>query len=213
MGRTRCRVLLGACLAACSALSSAALAQDSEQYALLAPRRPSQSSEAASEPTAPTTSAASEMTLQPPVPEAPPAEMPEPAEEVPLAPKGFTGPSPFGRSLAQDDFLPIPDRWRVGFPTGYRPDVGGFGRYWDPYHQNVLKGDYPFWGNDKFIVITATSDTLVETRRLPTPSGVSSRVPNSIDFFGNGRQYLVNQNFILSMSIFKGDAGYRPRDW
>ena len=77
----------------------------------------------------------------------------------------------------------------------------------------MLKGDYPFWGNDKFLEITATSDTLAETRRLPVPSGVSSRVPNSIDFFGDGKQYLLNQNLILTASIFKGDAGYRPHDW
>ena len=161
------------------------------------------------------------MTLQPttatdagsmPAPEIPPA-LQEPAPEIPLAPKGYTGPSSFPRSLAQDDFLPIPDRWRIGFPTGYRPDVGGFGHVWDPYNQNVLKGDYPFWGNDKFIEVTATSDTLFETRRTPIPSGVSSLHPGSTDFFGNGKQYLINQNLILSASIFKGDAGYRPHDW
>src|SRR4051794_19850125 len=205
MGRTRCRVLLGACLAALAAVSSAP-AQEAEQYALLAPRRPS----AATESPPPSTSASDAMTLQQPAPEVPPPpEIPyEPAPEVELAPKGYTGPSPFGRSLAQDDFLPIPDRWRVGFPTGYRPEMGGYGHVYDPYNQNVLKGDYPFWGNDKFLMITATSDTLLETRRLPTPSGVSSLRANSIDFFGEGKQYLVNQNFILSASIFKGDAGY-----
>src|SRR3954447_15323395 len=107
MGRTRCRVLLGACLAATAAVQSAQ-AQDADQYALLAPRRPGQSSES----TPPPSSAASEMTLQatpqatPDVPPAP--EIPyEPAVEVPIAPKGYTGPSPFGRSLAQDDFIPI----------------------------------------------------------------------------------------------------------
>jgi hypothetical protein len=203
-------VLLGACLSPFAAVSYPP-AQEAEQYALLAPRRPS----AATESPPPSTSASDAMTLQQPAPEVPPPpEIPyEPAPEVELAPKGYTGPSPFGRSLAQDDFLPIPDRWRVGFPTGYRPEMGGYGHVYDPYNQNVLKGDYPFWGNDKFLMITATSDTLLETRRLPTPSGVSSLRANSIDFFGEGKQYLVNQNFILSASIFKGDAGYRPRDW
>src|SRR4051812_42743602 len=125
MGRTRVRVLLGACLAALAAVNSAA-AQEADQYALLAPRRPS----AASESPPPTSSASDAMTLQTPAPETPPApEVPyEPAPEVQLAPKGYTGASPFGRSLAQDDFIPIPDRWRIGFPTGYRPETGGFGR-------------------------------------------------------------------------------------
>src|SRR5437879_4396310 len=130
MGRTRSRVLLGACLAAFTTVSVAS-AEDGDQYALLVPRRPSQSSESTTEPP---TSAASEMTLQPPTtdqsplaPELPPEAM-EPAPEIPLAPKGYTGPSPYGRSLAQDDFVPIPDRWRIGFPTGYRPETGGFGK-------------------------------------------------------------------------------------
>ena len=99
-----------------------------------------------------------------PAPEMPP-EMQEPlAEEIPLGSKGYTGPSSFPRSLAQDDFMPIPDRWRIGFPTGYRNNVGGFGHIWDPYNQNVLKGDYPIIGNDTFMVLTGTSDTLVDAR-------------------------------------------------
>ena len=157
------------------------------------------------------------MTLQAPPPEAVPPPMPADtyvgAPEIPVMNKGYAGPSPFHSSLAQDDFIPIPDRWRIGFPTGYRPEMGGFGRVYDPYNQNVLKGDYPFWGNDKFLVLTATSDTIFEYRKLPTPSGVSSLRQNSIDFFGNGNQYLINQNLILSIAIFKGDAGYRPIDW
>src|SRR4051812_8095728 len=208
MGRSRSRVLLGACLASL-AVTYAASAQDQEQYALLAPRRPSVSSESATPPSstgAPST-AASEMTLQAPPPTTDAAAAPapelvppptfEPAAEVELAPRGFAGPTSIqggpamGRSLSPDDFVPIPDRWRIGFPTGYRPEMGGFRHYYDPYNQNVLKGDYPIWGNDKFLEIIATSDTLFETRRLPTPSGVSSREANSIDFFGQGKQFLV----------------------
>src|SRR5439155_18065989 len=137
MGRTRSRVLLGACLAALSAANAVAFAEEQgDQYSLLAPRRRTSEEETAPPPT----SAASEMTLQAPAPDAStmpapaiPPELAEPATEVQLAPKGYTGPSSFPRSLAQDDFIPIPDRWRIGFPTGYRPEVGGFGRIYDPY--------------------------------------------------------------------------------
>jgi hypothetical protein len=224
MGRTPRSVLLGACLAAIAATSVAAQEQvQPDQYALLAPRRRTSSDEDTT--TAAPTSAASEMTLSPttaesttvpdasmPAPEIP-QELQEQAQEIPIAPKGFTGQSSFPRSIAQDDFIPIPDRWRIGFPTGYRDNVGGFGHIWDPYNQNVLKGDYPIIGNDIFLNLTGTSDTLFEARRLPTPSGVSAREPNSIDFFGSGRQFFINQNLILSAAIFKGDAGYRPIDW
>jgi hypothetical protein len=110
-----------------------------------------------------------------------------------------------------NDFLPLPDRWRIGIPGDYVQQVrGGIA---DPYNQNVLKGDYPFWGDDKFLVVTATSDTLVEARKLPVPSGVSTTDAGDFDFFGQGDQVLVNQNFILSLEVFRGDTAYRPRDW
>ena len=226
MGRSRYGLLLRACLAGVSAMSTVGLAQDSDQYALLAPRRPSRSSDSSDSTDAQTatsapaaTSPADAVTLQTPPPDAassalaPEEPPPDYALEIPIAPKGYTGPSTYSPGPQNGDFIPIPDRWRIGFPEGYRPDLGGVGHIYDPYNQNVLKGDYPIWDNDKFMVINATSDTLVEARKLPTPSGVSSRKPNSTDFFGSGRQFFVNQNFIFTMSIFQGDAGYKPRDW
>jgi hypothetical protein len=110
-----------------------------------------------------------------------------------------------------DEFLPLPDRWRIGIPPGYVQNVRG--RAIDPYNQNVLKGDYPIWGQDKFFVLTVVSDTLLEWRRLPVPSGVSTLDPGSFDFFGVGKQFFLNQNLLVSMSLFQGDAGYKPRDW
>ncbi|HEY7086475.1 MAG TPA: hypothetical protein VH518_00220 [Tepidisphaeraceae bacterium] len=155
-------------------------------------------------------SAPSEFSLQPSTKTTAPA--PEPlAPPVDLTRMGYTGDSPFRAIPGTEDFLPIPDRWRIGIPAPYIQNVRG--HVYDPYNQNILKGDYPIFGNDKFLNITLTSDTLLEARRLPTPSGVSSVRPGSLDFFGSGKQYFINQNFILSMSLFQGDAGYKPRDW
>src|SRR6185437_8584707 len=44
------------------------------------------------------------------------------------------------------------------------------GRWWDPYNQSVLKGDYPIRGNELFMVLSAVSTTGVEQRRAPTSS-------------------------------------------
>ncbi|MCS7033651.1 MAG: hypothetical protein NZ561_06605, partial [Phycisphaerae bacterium] len=110
------------------------------------------------------------------------------------------------------DFLPLPDRWRIGVPGNYIQNVRSPGRYLDPYNQNVLKGDYPFYEDEWFVVLTAISDTLFEYRKLPTPSGMSAAEPNRIDFFGFGDQYLAIQNLILSVEIFEGNAAYKPRD-
>lgn len=136
-------------------------------------------------------------------------------------PPGYVGrplgghPSPIETS---PDFVPIPDRWRLGLPNWNRyerpieaPYVPG--RWWDPYNQNVLKGDFPILGQNVFISLSAISDTLFEARRVPTASGVSSANPDSADVFGNGDQLLLNHNFIVSMELFKGDTAFKPRDW
>lgn len=102
------------------------------------------------------------------------------------------------------DFLPIRDRWRIGYT----------GRWYDPYNQNVLKGDYPLFGQDVFFSFTAVSDSLFEARNLPTPQGASRETAGtSGDFFGRGRQLFFNQNFIASFELFQGSTAFRPRDF
>jgi hypothetical protein len=118
------------------------------------------------------------------------------------------------------DFIPIEDRWRIGFPDWdrYPEAIPGeypyrIGHWWDPYDQNVLKGDYPIIGQHTFFDLTATSDTFSEFRRLPTPSGVSAADPGSQNFFRGGNQTFVQQFFITSFDLFHGDAGFKPLDW
>jgi hypothetical protein len=137
-----------------------------------------------------------------------PSTKPAAVPEESLEPLGYAPRPPLRRS---DDFLPVPDRWRIGLPGGYIQNTRG--SIIDPYNQNILKGDYAFLGQDKFLVVTATSDTLFEARRLPVPSGVSTLGSNSFDFFGSGVQQLINENVIVSVEIFQGDASYKPRDW
>jgi hypothetical protein len=142
-----------------------------------------------------------------------------PAEPVLRRPSGYVGSSAVRSGGGSSDFLPIPDRWRIGGPpeTRFSGEQGAFGSsrtgWFEPYKQNVFKGDYPILGQDIFLSISAISDTLLETRRLPVPSGVSSKDVDSLAFFGAGRQYLLNQNFILSVELFEGDTAYKPRDW
>src|SRR5262245_50876277 len=156
---------------------------------------------------------------RPPQPaEAPPiVGTPSPAESEPT---GYAGKSLGGHPAPIDtspDFVPIMDRWRIGMPEWNRygrpldvPYVRG--RWWDPYNQSVIKGDYPIFGQNIFMNLSAISDTLFEARRIPTASGVSANSAGNADNFGGGDQLLLNQNFILSASIFKGDTAFRPRD-
>ena len=129
----------------------------------------------------------------------------ESSEPVRRLPSGKTRPSePELAELERSDFLPIKDRWRIGYT----------GRWWDPYNQNVLKGDYPIFGQRTFFVFTGVSDTLFEARNLPTPQGVSRAFPGSNgEFFGRDRQLFLNQNFIASFDVFQGSTAFRPKDW
>ncbi len=110
----------------------------------------------------------------------------------------------------------LPNRWRIGFPAWRRYDntrldtVYAQQRWWDPFNRNVIKGDYPIFGRKNFLNFTGVSDTLVETRRLPTASDVSSASPGSYDFFGRGEQLFVKQDFRLTLDLFRGSAGFQP---
>lgn len=99
------------------------------------------------------------------------------------------------------------DRWRIGSPEydryGDRAARGRDipfrrGRWWDPYNQSVLKGDYPVRGNELFMILSAVSTTTVEQRRAPTPSDVSTDEPGSAEFFGQPEQLAVNQTVQFS---------------
>ena len=114
----------------------------------------------------------------------PPSEEPQPAVETPQAvpaellgiiepeddqPLGFAGrvrarPS----DLSGSDFFPTEDRWRLGFPQWDRYVRGSV---FDPYNQNVLKGDYPICGQDIFFQATAVSDSLFLTHKVPVAVG------------------------------------------
>jgi hypothetical protein len=98
----------------------------------------------------------------------------------------------------------IDDRWRILYKKNLI----------DPYNQNVLKGDYPVIGQDKFFVFRADSiSTLQWYGTLPTPSGVATDLPSKENFFGSSRNFIYNQDFRFTFEFFKGESAFRPRDW
>lgn len=117
--------------------------------------------------------------------------------------------------LAADATAEMTDRWRIT-PPPYELDerVRGpqtaRGASLDPYNKNLLKGDYPIRGDDTFFVLTGISDTLLETRAVPTPSGVSANRPDSFPFFGDDDQSVLVQNIILSGDLFEGLTAFQP---
>ncbi|HKY29140.1 MAG TPA: carboxypeptidase-like regulatory domain-containing protein [Pyrinomonadaceae bacterium] len=116
----------------------------------------------------------------------------------------------------------VRDRWRIAFPEYDRYGDRGArgrdipftrGRWWDPYNQNVLKGDYPIKGNKLFMILSAVSTTGLELRRAPTSSDVSSDEPGSGEFFGQPEQLAASETLQLSFELFHGDTVFKPRDW
>ena len=174
---------------------------------------------------------------QPPSPLTRPLESPAPdppsvggSESPPRTPAdpplGFTGPSSvMPRETAQDEhFIPIEDRWRLGFPAWDRCGKGHpwvddypyvLGRWWDPFNQNVLKGDYPILGQHTFLDITATSLAILEARQTPLPTTPFESTANPLrpEFFGSPDQFFYTHYFKLSFDLFHGDAAFKPMDW
>jgi hypothetical protein len=122
----------------------------------------------------------------------------------------------------EPDRREVRDRWRIGFPEYDRYGDRGArgrdvpfrkGRWYDPYNQSVLKGDYPIIGNKTFLILSAVSTSVGEQNRTPKPSDVSSVRPDSAEFFGKPELLAINQTFQFTFEMFHGDSTFKPRDW
>ena len=159
-----------------------------------------------------------------------PAEMPK-KEEKPTAnpndkqesPAGYAGNTTVQSApQTQPDRREVRDRWRIGFPEYDRYGDRGArgrdipfkrGRWYDPYNQSVLKGDYPIIGNKTFMILSAVSTSVGEQNRTPKPSDVSSVRNASAEFFGKPELLAINQTFQFTFEMFHGDSTFKPRDW
>ena len=130
------------------------------------------------------------------------------------------------------DQLPVPDRWRImtslcpakGADQSLYTLFGGLRNVChskaDPYHQNILKGDKALpdgkrpgflKGEDWFIALSATSDTVLEPRTFPIPVGVqATERPGSLDVFGKDASLVASQTFIVGASLIKGSTAFKP---
>lgn len=142
------------------------------------------------------------------------------------APLGFTGQSGILPSEGQESshFVPIEDRWRAAFPAWDRygkghPPVDDYpylqGNVLDPYNQNVLKGDFPLFGQHTSLTLTGTSLSILEARQVPTPTTPfeSTANPNQNEFFGDPNQFLYVQNLLMSFDLVHGNGVFKPADW
>jgi len=146
----------------------------------------------------------------------------EPLRYVPPVPDALQVPPPLAN--APRESLPVPDRWRIMQALGVKS------AWYDPYNQNVWKGDLPIaqeaWVRERFpslakalspdwfVNVGLVSDTLVELRRLPTPVGPQTTDrPGSLGVFGHGQQSTLAETLVATLSLIKGDTTFRPPDY
>jgi len=131
------------------------------------------------------------------------------------------------------DHVAVPDRWRLVDTLGIVRT-----RWYDPYNQNVLKGDRPICiptdeeqrrrreagiprcatprflgltGHDWFFVANLVSDTVIEPRTFPIPVGVQTTDrPGSDDVFGENHSLVLSQTFIASVALIQGSTAFLP---
>ncbi len=106
---------------------------------------------------------------------------------------------------------PIASRWKIQ-PPPYRLNEPSR-RWWDPYHQNVLKGDYPIFGEDVFLKLTGIDRVSIEERSAPTPSGASAHNPGSFTFFGEDDAIIFDEKFAARVELQKGATAFKPFEW
>jgi hypothetical protein len=146
----------------------------------------------------------------------PPAQDNTDGRTIPGRPRSYEPPAPIQNNQGAveapppeafpADQFPVPDRWRIVDALG----VGG--PWWDPYNQNVLKGDRPILGSDDwFLSLTGISDSVAEIRSFPTPVGVqTTQRPGSLDTFGDADSTLYTQTFLMGASVYEGSTTFKP---
>jgi len=105
------------------------------------------------------------------------------------------------------DIEPDVNRWRLMEPLG----IGERARnpLYDPYAPNLLKGDYPLYGDRIFFSATGVLDSFVDFKR-------------NLDFFSGGRfrnvpyheHNLLGQiTAVAFLEVFSGATVFAPKDW
>jgi len=128
------------------------------------------------------------------------------AQESPPPPPSQELPPGARLEPVENRYFALPDYDRYGQRGRLNPfNVGEIGEYpivgarpwWDPYGQNMLKGDLPIWGENTFLRIDA----------------VSASVFDRHDFAGDGKETDVKSDLFLSFDLQYGDTVFRPPTW
>lgn len=141
-----------------------------------------------------------------------------PGRDTPIAPRDVAIPVidpsqvPPPQPNLPRETVAVPDRWRIIQSLGFKFPL------FDPYNQNVIKGDLPVLqdtlGPDWFFNLGVIADTLYEQRNFPVPvPPATSTTGGQANIFGNGDQSIFAHNLIVSLSLTKGNTTFKPPDY
>ena len=126
----------------------------------------------------------------------------EPAPETPAAPECDLSRLPPAGQPPPPEAV---DRWHVIDSLGY-PD-----NWRNPYAtNNPLKGDRPLDGRARFFSVTASSASLVESRRVAAEGaapGVGAESATGV------QQLFTSETVSVDTVLYSGDTIFRPPDW
>lgn len=142
-------------------------------------------------------------------------------------PNGFSGPSSVlpREQQTSSHFVPVEDRWRIGYPEWDRYGRGHpweddypfvKGHWWDPYNQNVLKGDYPIIGQHTFMNLTIQNRFIQNFQKNPigTTPFESTKDPLQEEFFGRPGNFNRQNYLSVQLDLFHAvTAAFKPLDW
>jgi hypothetical protein len=107
--------------------------------------------------------------------------------------------------------VPVPDRWRIMQALDFKFP------FYDPYNQNVLKGDLPVLQGiapDIFFTLGLISDTTLEVRGVPTPVGAQTTgQAGRLNIYGDIDQSTFVENLIVSLGLVQGNTTFKPPDY
>jgi hypothetical protein len=103
--------------------------------------------------------------------------------------------------------IPVPDRWRFTLPEDARWKQA---RWFDPYHQNPIKGDLPLRGTHLFATVGVESESIVNPRRLTGSIDAGNQGTN---LFERGDQFAFRQNILVSFDLSSRGTSFRPAAW
>jgi hypothetical protein len=115
-------------------------------------------------------------------------------------------PAPSGAPLPEP--AAVADRWRLVETLGRPVNLV------NPYEaSNPLKGDRPTFGEDGFMNLSATTNTLLEPRLIPMTAAISPEPVAGAVRTRTRDELFLSQTVAFDAVLYRGDTVFRPPDW